>query len=85
MLRDLFVREGYEFDFNYDWIIRKQQVKSRMSLGSRNTLIEEEKRAQNNGGDTTNRGTQLNNNAGVPSTSQNFYHQTPQPYYNDQP
>lgn len=24
MMRDLFVREGYDFDFSYDWIVKKQ-------------------------------------------------------------
>ena len=56
MMRDLFVREGFDFDFMYDWIVRKQQLKSRLSIGSRNTQMEEEKRGAN-GGDTTNRGT----------------------------
>jgi hypothetical protein len=23
MMRELFVREGYDFDFMYDWIVRK--------------------------------------------------------------
>ena len=76
-MRDLFVREGYDFDFMYDWIVRKQSLKSRVSLGSRNTLMEEEKRNERNGGDTTNRGTQLHHaggGGGGPSTSQNFYH-----------
>ena len=52
MFRDLFVREGYDFDFQYDWILRKQQMKSRVSLASRNNTEEEGRR-----GDTTNRGT----------------------------
>ena len=37
MMRDLFVREGFDFDFMYDWIVRKQTLKSRLSIGSRNT------------------------------------------------
>lgn len=80
MMRDLFVREGFDFDFQYDWIVKKQQLKSRGSLGSRNTLVvEEDKRGERNGGDTTNRGTQLHG----PSTSQNFYAGHVQQHFND--
>jgi len=41
MMRELFVRESFDFDFMYDWILRKQQLKSRLSLGSRNNVEEE--------------------------------------------
>ena len=46
MFRDLFVKEGYDFDFMYDWILKKQALKQR--LASNNTRhtdrIEEEKK-----------------------------------------
>ena len=27
MFRELFIKEGYEFDYIYDWIIKKQALK----------------------------------------------------------
>lgn len=55
MMRELFVREGYDFDFMYDWNIRKQQMRTRLShSSSRNNHQEEEEK---NGGNTTGRGT----------------------------
>ena len=47
MFRELFIREGFEFDFMYDWILKKQALKQRLAASTRNTTrIEEEKKAQ---------------------------------------
>jgi hypothetical protein len=44
MFRELFVREGFDFDFMYDWILKKQALKQRLAASTRNTQrIEEEK------------------------------------------
>jgi len=44
--RDLFVKEGYDFDFKYDWIVKKQALKQRIAASTRQAQrAEEEKRA----------------------------------------
>jgi len=30
MFREAFVREGFDFDFMYDWILKKQALKQRL-------------------------------------------------------
>lgn len=38
MFRELFVKESFDFDFMYDWIVKKQALKSRLAAAStRNT------------------------------------------------
>eukprot|EP00347_Sterkiella_histriomuscorum_P003032 403365855 len=45
MFRELFVREGFDFDFMYDWILKKQAMKQRLAASTRNTQrVEEEKK-----------------------------------------
>ena len=45
MFRELFVRESFEFDFLYDWILKKQALKQRLAASTRNTQrVEEEKK-----------------------------------------
>jgi hypothetical protein len=45
MFRELFVRESFDFDFMYDWILKKQALKQRLAASTRNTQrIEEEKK-----------------------------------------
>ncbi len=47
MFRELFVREGFEFDYMYDWILKKQALKQRLAASTRNTQrVEEEKKAE---------------------------------------
>jgi hypothetical protein len=44
MFRELFVKETFDFDFMYDWILKKQALKQRLAASTRNTQrIEEEK------------------------------------------
>ena len=31
MFREAFVREGFDFDFMYDWIVKKQALKARLA------------------------------------------------------
>ena len=31
MFREAFVREGFDFDFMYDWILKKQALKARLA------------------------------------------------------
>jgi hypothetical protein len=50
MFRELFVRESFDFDFMYDWILKKQALKQRLAASTRNTQrIEEEKKGEQNG------------------------------------
>lgn len=45
MFRELFVRESFDFDFMYDWILKKQALKQRLAASTRNTQrVEEEKK-----------------------------------------
>ena len=47
--RELFVRESFEFDFKYDWILKKQALKQRLLASTRQAQrIEEEKKALDN-------------------------------------
>jgi len=46
MFRELFVREGFEFDFQYDWILKKQALKARLAANQRK---QEEDRKQEEG------------------------------------
>lgn len=34
MFREAFVRENFDFDFIYDWIIKKQSLKTRLAAGA---------------------------------------------------
>jgi hypothetical protein len=34
MFREAFVRENFDFDFVYDWILKKQALKSRLAAGA---------------------------------------------------
>lgn len=34
MFREAFVRENFDFDFIYDWILKKQALKSRLAAGA---------------------------------------------------
>ena len=36
MFREAFVRESYDFDFMYDWILKKQALKQRLAANMRN-------------------------------------------------
>lgn len=48
MFRELFVKETFDFDFMYDWILKKQALKQRLAASTRNTQrVEEEKKAEN--------------------------------------
>ena len=54
MFRELFVREGFDFDFTYDWILKKQALKQRLVASTRNTQrIEEEKKPEVNRANNT--------------------------------
>ena len=45
MFRELFVRENFDFDFKYDWILKKQALKQRLAASTRqNQRVEEEKK-----------------------------------------
>jgi len=33
--RELFVKEGFDFDFKYDWIVKKQALKQRLAASTR--------------------------------------------------
>jgi hypothetical protein len=35
MFRELFVRESFDFDFKYDWIMKKQALKQRLAASTR--------------------------------------------------
>lgn len=49
MFRELFVKESFDFDFMYDWILKKQALKKRLAASTRNTKrVEEEKKAEAN-------------------------------------
>jgi len=36
MFREAFVRESFDFDFMYDWILKKQALKQRLAANNRN-------------------------------------------------
>jgi len=49
MFRELFVKESFDFDFKYDWILKKQALKQRLAASTRQAQrIEEEKKALDN-------------------------------------
>lgn len=47
MFRELFVRETFEFDYMYDWILKKQAMKQRLAASTRgNRQLEEEEQEE---------------------------------------
>jgi len=35
MFRELFVKENFDFDFMYDWILKKQALKARLAANNK--------------------------------------------------
>lgn len=54
MFREAFVRESFDFDFMYDWILKKQALKQRLAANTRNT--QQNKRDDSNVRQLPNRG-----------------------------
>lgn len=46
MFREAFVREGFDFDFMYDWNVKKAALKQR--LAEQNQKMQKEKMNENN-------------------------------------
>jgi hypothetical protein len=42
MFRELFVRDQFEFDFLYDWILKKQALKQRLAGQTRNSKVDKQ-------------------------------------------
>jgi hypothetical protein len=46
MFREAFVRESFDFDFMYDWILKKQALKQRIAANMRNqNAVKEQQKA----------------------------------------
>ena len=37
MFRELFVKDAFEFDFTYDWILKKQALRQRLAASNNTT------------------------------------------------